>query len=668
MPMTDNLPLHVYIFAAILGLLALDFLFRFIFPGVRVSRELSRAIRQVKALGPSAGATGLAEVFDQAGILLPLWREYADSLHRQAEPDPATGRETVRFRSTAPAETIFRTEVIVDIPLRAGFFRHLPGIFTGVGIIGTFSGLLTGLGAFRISENPMVVRDSLGHLLHGVSMAFVVSAAAITLAMSVTFIEKGILSRLYARVEGLIRLLDDRFSPGVGEEYLARLVKASEFSASQAAPMQEALVGALRQIMAEQAEKQAAAIEQLGSRISAGIEASLQTPLAEITKAVQQVTAEQGTAVHTMMHDLLSRFNENLRDLLGTEAGHIHETQQETLRSLRETLSRMESIADHVESAGIRGADAMAERLTAAMTGAEARQQAINEKMGAFVENLSSALSRSQDAAQERLQHTLDDIANHMAGVIRSMSGQIQAASESGRQRQVEIANEGRRVVGEFGEQVDLLANSVVQAVDEMKMAVNAMRQITGETVSRMNAGADVLYAASSAFATSGREMTETLGKTSGLVTEFGQVSATITGISGELAGVLADYQAARETMTVFLDSLKTTVETSRRESALTGDVLALIEQATDKLVSAQQAADSYLARVSAVIGEAHGAFTAGMTQAVGEANRDFQQALSNSITLLRTGVQELAATLEELGALRQSLPAPILPPGNANR
>lgn len=665
--MIDNLPLHVYIFAAILGLLALDFLFRFIFPAIRVSRELSRAILQVKALGPSAGATGLAEVFNQAGILLPLWREYADSLHRQTEPDPATGRETVRFRSTAPAEAIFRQEVIVDIPLRAGFFRHLPGIFTGVGIIGTFSGLLTGLGAFRISENPMVVRDSLGHLLHGVSMAFVISAAAITLAMGVTFIEKGIISRLYARVEGLIRLLDDLFSPGVGEEYLARLVKASEFSASQAVPMQKALVGAMQQIMAEQAERQVAALEQLGNRISASIEESLRAPMAGITQAVQQITAEQGTAVHTMMHDLLSRFNENLRDLLGGEVGHIHETQQETLRSLRETLSRMESIADHVESAGIRGADAMAERLATAMTGAEARQQAINEKMGTFVENLSSVLSRSQDAAQERLQHTLDDIANHMAGVIQSMSGQIQAASESGHRHQIEIANEGRRVVGEFGEQVDLLANSVVQAVDEMKTAVNAMRHITGETVSRMNAGADVLYAASSAFAASGREMTETLGKTSGMVTEFGQVSATITGISGELASVLADYQTARETMTVFLDSLKTTVETSRRESALTGDVLALIEQATDKLVSAQHAADGYLARVSAVIGEAHGAFTAGMTQAVGEANHDFHEALSTSIALLRTGVQELATTLEELGALRQSLPVPILP-GNTSR
>ncbi|MCM1512679.1 MAG: hypothetical protein NC112_06185 [Oxalobacter formigenes] len=664
--MINNLPLHIYIFAAILGLLALDFLFRFIFPAVRVNRELSRAIRQVKALGPSAGTTGLAEIFAQAGILLPLWREYAGSLHRQTETD-TTGRETVCFRSTAPAETIFRPEVIVDIPLCAGFFRHLPGIFTGVGIIGTFTGLLTGLGAFHISENPIIVRDSLGHLLHGVSMAFVVSAAAITLAMCVTFIEKGILSRLHARVEELIRLLDDLFSPGVGEEYLARLVKASEFSARQAAPMQTALVEAMRQIMAEQAEKQTAALEQLGSRISAGIEESLRVPMAGITQAVQQITAEQGTAVHTMMHDLLSRFNENLRDLLGTEAGHIHEAQQETLRSLRETLTRMESIADHVESAGIRGADAMSEKLATAMTGAEARQQAINDRMGAFVETLSSALSRSQDAAQERLQHTLDDIANHMAGVIQSMSGQIQAASESGRQHQVEIAKEGRRVVGEFGEQVDLLTNSVVQAVDQMKMAVNAMRQITGETVSRLNAGADVLYAASSAFAASGREMTETLGKTSGLVAEFGQISATITGISGELASVLADYQAARETMTVFLTSLQTTVETSRRESALTGDVLALIEQAADKLVNARHAADSYLARISAVIEEAHSTFTTGMAQAVGEANHDFQQSLAHSITLLRTGVQELAATLEELGALRQTLPAPILP-GSTNR
>ena len=653
--MIENLPLHVYAFAAILGLLALDFLFRFLFPSFRVRGELSRAIRGLKTLSQNPEKT-IDSVFEDTGIMKPLWREYADSLHEQVETNPYTGQQEMQRRSTLPAEAFFRSDVIVDIPLRADFFRHLPGIFTGVGIIGTFSGLLSGLQAFQISENPIIVRDSLSYLLHGVSMAFIVSAVAITLAMGVTFIEKWILNQLHTRVEALVQLLDDFFVAGVGEEYLARLVKASEFSVNQAAPMQNALVGELRQIMAEQTEKQLSAIDILGNRISSSITDSLKTPLAEMTDAVRNVSAEQGTAVHAMMHDLLGSFNENLRELLGDQISNINEVQQQTLRSLHETMSRMEGMANNVESAGERGASAMSNQLAAAMAGAESRQQIMNDKMSAFVEQLTLAVSNSQDAAQAKLQHTLDDIANHMAAVIQSMSGQIQAASEAGRQYQSDLAQEGRKVVGEFGEQVDLLAEGVIHAVDEMKTAVNAMRHVTGTTVSQLNAGADVLYAASTAFAETGRDMTNTLGKTSDLLTRFGEVSGSITGVSDELGKVLADYQAARDTMTVFLESLRIAVEQSRREASLTGDVLILIENATDKLVSAQKEADGYLARVSEVIETAHHTFTSGMATAVDSANQDFQKALSDSVSLLRIGIQELGTTLEELGTVRQSL------------
>ena len=34
---------------------------------------------------------------------------------------------------------------MVDAPLRTEFYKHLPGILTGLGIIGTFSGLIIGL-------------------------------------------------------------------------------------------------------------------------------------------------------------------------------------------------------------------------------------------------------------------------------------------------------------------------------------------------------------------------------------------------------------------------------------------------------------------------------------------------------------------------------------------
>ena len=124
-------------------------------------------------------------------MLAHLWSEYQETLHKQRVTNPQTGVEEVTaIRSTLPAESFFSTSVLVDSRLHTDFFKHLPGIFTGVGIIGTFLGLIKGLQAFQVSEDTHIVRESLDHLLHGVYEAFLVSAVAIGLAMLVTFLEK----------------------------------------------------------------------------------------------------------------------------------------------------------------------------------------------------------------------------------------------------------------------------------------------------------------------------------------------------------------------------------------------------------------------------------------------------------------------------------------------
>ena len=55
----------------------------------------------------------------------------------------------VEYRSSMPAEMMFTKESLVDAPLFDDFWRHLPGILTGLGIIGTFAGLLHGLDSFK---------------------------------------------------------------------------------------------------------------------------------------------------------------------------------------------------------------------------------------------------------------------------------------------------------------------------------------------------------------------------------------------------------------------------------------------------------------------------------------------------------------------------------------
>ena len=123
--------------------------------------------------------------------LLHIWNEYSDTLHPMRL---ALNGQTplVEYRSSMPAEMMFTKESLVDGPLFDDFWRHLPGILTGLGIIGTFAGLLHGLDSFKvaIATNTADAVAGLGPLLGAVMHAFSVSAAAIFCAMLVVFISR----------------------------------------------------------------------------------------------------------------------------------------------------------------------------------------------------------------------------------------------------------------------------------------------------------------------------------------------------------------------------------------------------------------------------------------------------------------------------------------------
>jgi hypothetical protein len=241
---------HFLIIAVISGILLcilLSFAFRFVLPALGIQRELRKAVArlaQVKA--DSKGAiTDLGELSMQAldhDMFRHPWQEYRETLHEQKEPGEQDPGARSRYRSTTLSGTFFTEQALVDTPLKTDFYKHLPGILTGLGIIGTFSGLISGLIRFEVSGDAEKVRASLNGLIQSVGYSFVVSAAAITLAMTFIWLEKSLTAGCYRLVEKLCQIIDSLFSTGAGEEYLARLVLASETSAMHTAEMKGALM------------------------------------------------------------------------------------------------------------------------------------------------------------------------------------------------------------------------------------------------------------------------------------------------------------------------------------------------------------------------------------------------------------------------------------------
>lgn len=246
--------------------LSLSFFVFYLFPAALWWRRMGRVIRALKKIQMEGKITDLSTLeTDFQPHLAHLWREYGHTLHPEQATDATGQKRVVRYRATAPAEAFFSQQALVDSPLHAEFFKHLPGIFTGTGIIGTFLGLIQGLSGFTISEDTKIVQGSLAALMKGVSEAFTVSFLAIFLAMVCTFFEKVIYMVLVKQVEELCSLIDSLFDAGAGEEYLARLVKASEESKTHLAHLKDSLVGDLKQILSDVSRQQIEAIQQAAS-------------------------------------------------------------------------------------------------------------------------------------------------------------------------------------------------------------------------------------------------------------------------------------------------------------------------------------------------------------------------------------------------------------------
>jgi len=652
-----KLPLPGLIIAALLAILSLSFVWLYVVPGLTFGAKIRRILIRLKGLQRTKSndpTKSLAGIFAVDRTLNHLWREYEDTLHTQREANSSGIQEVVAIRATIPAETFFSPQAVVDSRLRIEFFKHLPGILTGLGIIGTFLGLLQGLRGFHITEDTQAVRSGLDALLRGVFEAFLVSATAIGLAMLITLAEKWITSGLYRRVEELAFVLDSLFESGAGEEYLARLVRSSEDSASQTKILKDALVADLKAVLSELTERQIDAStvgnRQLGESIVAGLQVGLHEPLSEISGAVKQIGGGQSDAIGRVLTDAVAALTQRIQELFGGQIAGINELQQQTIDALHVAVTRLGQLVSDVDSAGQRATDAMVNQISEALSAMEVRQQTMNSRLGEFVGQIRDLVRQSQAENSEKFQETVSQLGVAVATMVNALREQAERAGLAHAERERAITESSAKAMTSVGTQVESVIGKVGQLATDVQSSVDAMRAVTTDAIDRMNVGANTLAGAAGEFAKASQGVSGVLAQATNVGEKLGQAASAVGTSARTFEVVVADYKATRELLAGMLVELGTVVASAKREASLTSDVLSRIEQATSRLVEAQKQADGYLEGVSEVLSQTHEEFAGNMRKTLGEANRLFYDQLASATALLRASIQDLETTLSELG------------------
>lgn len=647
----NKAPIPLLVTGSVLALLALGFVFWFLTPAVLLRLRLGRVLRQLRN-GKPRNAADLHKIFDSDPRLLHLWKEFRDTLHPQREEREERDGQmvTTKVRATAPADSFFNGQNVVEGRLRTEFFKHLPGIFTGIGIIGTFSGLITGLRNFEVPDDPAKVRHSLEALLDGVFEAFIVSAAAITLAMVVTFIEKVLLSSLYRCTEDVAQHLDGLFAMGAGEEYLSRLVTASEESAAQSKILKDSLVGDLKVLLQEMTDRQIAGYQAnsqaLGEHITAGIETSLREPLRQIGDVVAKASGDQSTAAATLLQDVMASFSQRLNDLFGGQISGIQELNQKSAQAMQDAVASLQGLLGRMEENSQRSGDAMAEKMARAAEEMERRQAEINEQTRNFVEGIRDMVSKSHSEMNTKLNEAIGNLSEQMGAMIGALQVQAEKSHEDQQRREQSLTDRAKGMVTDLGASVAEVVKQMAASTDQMRQSVASLERTTTSSIDKLNSGARTLEQGATAFAQAGDKVTGALGRAATVADKMAEVSGALSSSSAALQGVLSDYRANREATGSMLTELRAVVESAKKEASLTQQALDRIQTAATKLAQAHQETEDYLEGVSDVLADAHEKFADGLSRTLDRANSDFHTKLSSAVQLLSSTIEELDVTL----------------------
>lgn len=646
----SGIPLAVFLIVVVLTAL---FVVGYAVQGLRVGWQLSTALHGINTLKTQDGPVDPDEVAKvlRGEPLKHLWEEYDDTLHEVKK----AGRGEVALmevRATVPAEMFFTREVLVDSRLFDDFTRHLPGVLTGLGIIGTFAGLLEGLGKFDASSTAAAVAG-LKPLLDGVAHAFSASAIAIACAMFITFASRLVLALFYRRVERLNHAIDSLYATGAGEEYLSRLVHSSEKSEAHAAQLKQALVEDLTQLMTNLVDRQIAAQAEasrsLGTHLGEAITTTLAGPLQAMTSAMERTGESNSNAVSGMLENLLTGFMAKLEDTFGGQMRGIHEQIDKSAAAMHTVQQALQQLVQDINKSNEQATNRLSGTLEDAMKQAAANQQVLTDQMREFVAEFRKLAAEEQSKSQDVMNQVMTAVLEQLTTAIGQMEEVRKNAASQEQSRSEVLADHTQELVGGLSSQVDTLLKTVSEQVTQTQRNIDAIGNVATKAIDGMNTGALTMTSAAQRFESAGGSVADVFDR-SAKVSE--QLTGTATVLQAAAAAVrqgFEQYENTRRTVDANVAALGSLLESARKETGLSKELLADLERIVQQLKVAETQNLQYLEGVSSTLAKSFESFGTQLTDQVRKAIGETDKHLGGGVAQLNGVVQQIGVAMSRL-------------------
>lgn len=642
---------------AAVSTLVLGFLVWYLAPALAAVIRLKRALKQIDGLRNSKGPGGfvakeeLDPVFADR-YFLDVWQSYRDTLHEQRDHQ----NHLIRIRSTTLAENIFTGPALVNARLNAEFFKHLPGILTGIGIIGTFFGLIVGVHGFDPTQlDPKVIQQGLKALFGAVREAFVASAIAILAAMIITLIEKVLINVCYRRLEDLCRSLDSLYDAGVGEDYLAELVRATQETKTNTANLKDSLVNDLSELLHKITERQIESNERMFSSLSQNLELRLDKQIshsenmsanvAGLRQDMGSFTGGQSDALADTLGSLITAFTDKIQDTFGSQTQHLTEMMMTAAQSMQSIQAGFDKLVGDIRTSGDSERNAMSELVKALMADMENRQAKLNSEIANFVDAIKGQVQTGYESTQKQLAYSVNEVQRNVKTLLSDIQDERRQASEIDRSRQDEFQQKSLGLVTQVEDQVSNLIEKVAETTVALKDNVSALNSTSINAIEKLNEGAGMVSLAADDFTKAGEKITGVMKEAEALFGQLNHTGKVLSESTHSVQGALQSFASGQEKFTAMVEALREIIDQAKEDTGMNKQVVADMRKMVESFGVLKDDMDDFVSGISTVLEEKLSRFREDM----GIHNAEFHKHLSDAVKLLGNAIQAQSALTGQL-------------------
>lgn len=606
------IPVIVMLF--IVGCLFVGFFKKYWKPAKNLKAVLDAALNEVKSNTQhqylaSTLKHNLTEYFKDTPFT-HAWQMYQQTLHDSYKQIDGEN-QLVSTRSTVPSGYFFEQSTLVDTPLKVDFYKHLPGIITGLAIVATFSGLFIGLWSFDPAGDPANIQTSLKALLQSVMAAFIASGLAIFIAMLITWKEKAWLRECYATLEQLTTAIDKLFdADDIGEEYLDRLVHRVESTETAIKNIKDSLIDDLKpaiinglgdmvsQLIESNRTIQAESARHMAHEISQSINSTFEQPLKNIAEAVTGVSQDQGNAVHDMLSEVLQSFMAQFQGAIGGQMQNL--------------------------------ADMMGQSVTA-----------ISDMQTGFRDLIQKMQTTSEESSQ-RLQEKMVEILSGIEQKQFDMTKAIEAALEEMKHSVKNIGDMGVTATSEITENIGQVNASMDALLKQLNQNITQLSNTTADNIKQMNLGAEKMDTAAQRFTTAGQILNKSQDAMSTLLNQANSTAESLKQSSQALNDTHNKVNTAMQTINNLMQENKQ--ESDNRQKSMQA-MQTLLEQ----FKTVNQEMQNYVGKINDVLSGCFKTFSDASNTSLSKTLSEYDKALSGSVDRLKEATSGLSDVVEDI-------------------